>query len=309
MKNTVVALTVATTSTLACGSVAQPSPTDALPPKLAGEATELSLSLTPSVRYQFESGIGDAKSSVLRGAVEFGFSAPLGDRLSTAVSLSFEQSRYSWKDFGKVIAGVDRPIRDGLSLTVTPALTYEIDEDWSVIGGAIVNVSAADGAGWGSSATYGGFISARYKLSDSLSLTGGFSLSTQLEDNAQFGPVIGVEWQINEQWRLETAGLGVRGTYKASDELSFIAEVGADGREYRLKDNLPGRLRGGVMRESAGAFSLGVQWKPADGWTIEGVAGLTFAGETRFDDANGNRILKVKSDAAPFIGLTARFEF
>ncbi len=122
-------------------------------------------------------------------------------------------------------------------------------------------------------------------------------------------PLIGVEWQINEQWRLETTRLGVRGSYKASDQLSVFADGGFDFREYRLKDNLPGGLGGGIMRDNAGVFGLGVQWKPANGWTIEGVAGLTFAGETRFDDANGNRIREVDSDPSPFIGLSDKWEF
>ncbi len=96
MKITVVAFTVAATSALSSASVAQSSTTDAPPANLAGKPPELTLSFTPSVRYQFDSGVGDAKSSVLRYAGEIGVFAPINDQLSTAVSLKFEQSRYSW---------------------------------------------------------------------------------------------------------------------------------------------------------------------------------------------------------------------
>lgn len=275
----------------------------------AAEAPVFSFSLTPASRVQFPADLGDAQVGVFRSSTELGVFAPLSERLSAALSLKFESSRYSWKDFDRVLPGVDRPMRDGAMLMFSPTLSYDIDEKWTFTGGGLLMFAAADGADWGDAATYGGFAVAKHKFSDSFSLSGGLIASSRLEEDALVFPLINFEWQVDDRWRLETTGLGIRGSYKASDTLTAFADVGYEFREYRLKNNLGGGLGGGVFRDNAAIAGLGVQWKPAERWTLEATAGLVFGGDARFDDANGNRIRKIDSDAAPFVGLSIRLDF
>lgn len=287
-----------------CASAAEP------PGSFPSESPQpLAFSLTPAARFQFPADVGESEVDVLRASTELSILAPLHERLNAGLSLKYEFSRYSWNNFERVIPGVGAPIRDGSMLTFSPTLSYDIDDRWSVTGGGLLMFAAGDGAVWDDAATYGGFALARYQFSKAFSLSCGLVASSRLEEDALVLPLINFEWQIDERWRLETTGLGVRGSYKVSEQLTLIADGGYEFREYRLKDSLGGGLGGGVFRDNAAIAGVGLQWRPGERWTIEGTAGMVLGGEARFDDANGNRVREVDTDAAPFIGISVRFEF
>lgn len=288
---------------------AQPPASTSSTSAVIAEAPGLSISLTPAARYQFRAALDDSKFDVLRYGGEIAVFAPLTEKLSTAVSLRIEESRYTWKDFGRTIAGVDRPIRDGLMLTLSPTVSYEIDDRWSITVGAIVMFAAGDGADLGKSGTYGGFASAKYKFSDVFSLSAGLLASSRLEENPLVFPLIGLEWQIDQQWRIETTGLGLRGSYKASDRWTLFGDAGYEFREYRLADDVPGGLRGGVMRDNAAILAVGTQWKPSRPISLELGAGVALSGSTRFENASGDLIRKASADPAPFVALSLKWEF
>lgn len=274
-----------------------------------GPSRGLSLVLTPKIRYQFDTDVDNTRFSALRYGLNGRLVSPLGENFTGILAVDLERSRYEWKDFNRFVAGVETPLRDATILNLAPIVTYAIDKQWAVTGGANIRFSPADGADWGDSATYGGFVSARYAFSDDLSVALGIGASSRLEDDALVLPVISVRWRINDQWRLDTDGLSVRGTYKANEQWSLFGDVGYEFREYRLGSDVGGNLNNGILRDDAAFLALGSVWSPAPSFSVELNAGLTFAGRLTVDDRNGNRVARTTPDPAPFIGANVRFRF
>ncbi|MEM9702408.1 MAG: hypothetical protein AAF907_08195, partial [Planctomycetota bacterium] len=85
----------------------------------------------------------------------------------------------------------------------------------------------------------GGFAGARYQFSDDLAVTLGAAVLSQIEDDVLPIPLLGIEWQINDQLRLDALGTEATLSYDIFSDadygtLSTTATVAYDFRSYRL---------------------------------------------------------------------------
>lgn len=261
--------------------------------------------------YTFAADLEDNRGeyAVSRAGFEYTMFVPAGEKLSLTLGLANE---WSWYDFSSdnptgVAGGSQKPFSEVTTVRFTPAFVYKVDETWTVFGGPSIEASGEPDAEVDESLTYGGILGVRYKVSETLALTGGIAARTSLEDDVFVVPLIGVEWEFAEGWQLATRGTALRVTWSATESLDLSAQVSYEGREYRLSDDAV--IAGGVVRDRRVTAGVQAQWTPRPWLTLRGEAGLVAWSELEFDDRDGNGIDTLDADPTGYLGASVSFRF
>jgi hypothetical protein len=267
------------------------------------------VSLTPSYEHVFDTDLRSSQGSIQinRAGAELEFGGRLGSRARWGLTTSYEVSWYNFNNTPDLIPSGENPFQEVHMLRFTPTLAYSIDQQWSVLGGAIVQFAGERDADIGDSATYGGFVAANYAISDKLSLSFGVRAATQLESDASVFPFVGVTWAINDTLTLRTRGPRVELAAKASEHLTARIFGAYDSREYRLSDD--SAIPDGVVRDRRGRVGFGLDWSACSAATITLEAGVDVYQRFFFDDENGERVGADRTKPAPFIGLRGELRF
>jgi opacity protein-like surface antigen len=271
------------------------------------------ITLTPRVNHTFESDFDDAdgESSVTRGGADLNILYPMSERLQLTLGLDGE---YSWYRFAgrdpDVLGGrdLDGLLDDAVKIDILPGFRYGINDRWTVIAGAIVEFAGEPDADVGDSATYGGFGGARYAFSDNFALTLGAGVKSRLEDNVQVLPFIGLEWKINEQFRLTSRGPGLNLAAKVSETVAATIGFQYESRDYRLDDDHE-FFGEGVARDTRFPIRVGVEWAPSKLISVEAFTGVVVWQEFEFLDRDGQKQFETNSDPAPFVGINCSIKF
>jgi len=285
-----------------------------VPPEKPAEAQEgprLSFEIAPRTQYTFRADLDDSPGSVAvwRGGAAFSLSAPWGDRANFQFTADAEASSYDFNGATGLIAGTDSPISDAYRIRLIPALAYRCSERWAVLGGGLIEFAGEGGADVGDSTTFGGYVGARYAFSEKFALTFGVQGKSRLEDSAIFLPILGFEWHITDKVTLSTdsPGVGLRLAAAIDEHWTFVLSGAWELREYRLEDGSP--LPDGVMRDDRAPIGASIEWRPNPHITVALSGGAVVWQRYRFDDQNGDRVSEDNTDPAPFIGISARFDF
>lgn len=268
-------------------------------------------SLNGSATYLGEADVDDdsGEVSVFRAGGRLGFRHSASKQLTVVGAIAEEWSDYDFENAANLFPGstsAESPF-DSLHETVfTLGFDYRIDESWAVFGGGIAGFGYESGADFGDSFYAGGRAGFRYRYSDSLSLGFGAGLVTRLEDDALVVPILTVQWQIDEDWRLESDGLGAKLAWSASDDLKLHAFARYSSRDYRLDDS-NSYLPGGAFSDSRFLLGAGATWSPAERFTISIEAGTSVLQTFKFYNGAGNEISERDSD--PQLMLRAGLEF
>lgn len=269
--------------------------------------TDWRYSLNLSGIYQFETDLEhDGDVSVGRlGARMTGFK-PLSPDARVRFDLAYSGDIYDFggdNDFG------DDPWDTAHTFQAGVAWEWDLDPSWSAFAGPLLRFSGESGADFGDAITYGGVVGAVYDVDANLQLGLGLSIATELEDGTRFVPFPIVDWQINEQWSLETVGYGasVRPT---GLELSYDAggwEYAIGGgyhyREFRLDDD--DVAPDGIGEENGFPVWFRASHQLDDNFRVDLYAGIMFNGEFDLDDDGGDAIVDVDYDDAFFLGVSA----
>lgn len=277
----------------------------------AGGAPGLTFEVRPNVQYTFEADLDDASGnvSIFRAGAGMGMSAPVGDRARFLLNVDSEWSNYDFSGVNGLLqtGPGDGPIEDAWLVRVAPGLVYQIDENWGVTGGGMIELAWEDDADMSEAATYGGYAGARYSFAPGQSITFGVIAKTQLEDDTQFLPLLGLEWQLNDRMLLENDGLGLRLTAVISDQWRASIFGRYEQREYRLNEDA--LATEGVMSDQRVPVGVSLVWRPNTSVSIRGYAGVIVYQKYEVDDANGNEVGSDETDPAAFMGIFARFAF
>ncbi len=307
------ATTAFTISTIA--SAQSPSPASApsaepaiqQPPPNRDE--DWKLSIAPRGEYTFSGDLRSSGSrvSVGRAGISFDASGPLGDRARLLLNADLEASFYRFKDTALPLPSAAEPLRDAYTLRLRPGMSYRVDDDWSILGGAIVEFSGEAGADVGQSVTFGGYGGASYRVSDDLSLTFGLIVKTRLEDDAFVAPLLGVRWKIDEKLSLVTEGLGVRFIAKVNEQFTVSIFGRYEMRDFRLDDDAT--VPSGIVQDTRLPIGATVEWAPTSRLSIALSGGVIAYQKYKFLNENGDELSGDKTRAAPFIGLRGEWKF
>ncbi len=216
-------------------------------------------------------------------------------------------ANYRWDDVHRgVLAGI---------------LSYQVDEDWQLFGGALVRTWGEGGADFEDTLTGGALIGFDWAASDNLSLgliVGAFS---QLEDSAAIMPVPTIDWRFAEGWRFYTGlvsvfdpGVGAELTWQVVDELQVGAGLTFQNRRFRLDSRTPSvaGVRSdddGVAEERSTPVFATVRWRPTQKVMVDLLGGVTIGGQLRVESDTGGQIAEHDYDPAPFVGLRGTIAF
>jgi len=187
---------------------------------------------------------------------------------------------------------------------------YLLTEDWALLGMSFVTSRFEWGADFGDGLRVGGALAAARQFFDRLTLALGVGLRSRLDEGGvSVEPYVQAEWKINETWKLETRGTGLRLTTRASEAFRVFAFGDFDGDRYRLKDRGPG-VGKGSFRHRRVPVGIGFEWRPQPWLRIGGDAGAIAWQQFRVYDDDDERIDTVSSDGpAAFFSWRARFKF
>ena len=142
-----------------------------------------------------------------------------------------------------------------------------------------------------------------------------FTATTEIEDDARVRPLLLINWQIDDQWSLESGYMEVAGgggpggeiRYKINEKWSVAGGVQYQEKRFRLSDDA--RVREGVGEDSSFPIYARVTWQVCPHAAVELVGGASAGGELRLENRGGHTLVKEDYDPAPLVGLRALFTF
>lgn len=280
-------------------------------PRAASERAgqEFSFALRTAGEYTFAADLKDSPGSVRIGRVSSGFGVGYLATEQLRLGLDFE-NEFTWYDFkgaNGLIPGTNNPFSQTTSYSLTPNIRYSVDEDWTVIVSGLFDWSQEGSDPSSDGFTVGGIAGARYAFSKEFALTFGLIARSRLEETTLYLPLVGIEWQIDEQLSFNVRGPGANLTLKLDDEWAVFFDGEFRSREFRLSSDNP--LPEGIVRDRRVILGTGLRYRPAQFFDISLRGGVVAWQEFIIDDRRGTDQRQTNTDPAPFISLTGTLSF
>ena len=189
---------------------------------------------------------------------------------------------------------------------VSANVRHPLDGGWSIFAAVDANWALARGANYADAFTWGGMVSARDQVATNFAFTFGLFAHTRLEANLRVLPIPGIEWQINEEWRLATAQ-GLTLTRKINRRWQADFAVLVENREYRMPAEQP--FAGGIFRDRSVPLVTSLRWSPNPAMFAQLSAGVCPWQEQRLTDRADAPDLTEQSHWSPSLALTAGLRF
>lgn len=269
------------------------------------------LRITPRffVEHTFNANLDDLPIdvSITRGGAGISFAMPLNERLRFSLGIDGEISNYDFDDVFDIIETVGDPFAEAYRVTVRPQILIIQSPRSAWFVGGIAQASGTFDADFGDTLTGGGYGGFRYQVTETFAVSLGGGVTSRLEDDPLFIPIIGLEWSVGKGISLTSEGLGLTLNAGVTDEVSFLLSGGWELREYRLEDDNP--LPEGVLRDSRAQVGVGFQWRPAPNVSLEITGGAVVWQEFEIDDRDGHEVAEVNTDPTPFVRIGGRITF
>ena len=148
------------------------------------------------------------------GVSQFGFNASLGYQEQPsnriAFSLSYQQRAYEFQSLGRWME--TQPWDQVHFLSLSLPFRRQLTPHWSMMFIPTLRTMVEDLSDADQNLTGGAIVGFSCQISPKLKLGPGLGVLTQLEDDPSFFPVIVVDWELSDQWRLSTGrGAGAMG--------------------------------------------------------------------------------------------------
>lgn len=265
--------------------------------------------LTVSAAYRAEAdidgGLGDFNEN--RFSVSGAHTMNMSERLQLEPILSY---RYSSYDFSRndLWDEVHQP-------RATVLARYGLNEHWTLFAGPSIGLSAESDADFGDAVTYGAALGATYSVNKNLTLGGGFTVSTEIEEDVRVRPVAIVRWLLNDEWEVEAGytevaaqgGPGAEVRYQLTSQWSLGAGFQYQEKRFRLSEDGP--VRDGVGEDRAYPIYARVAWSVCPNATLELVGGVALGGELTVENRDDHEVREENYDPAPLVGLRANVTF
>jgi opacity protein-like surface antigen len=259
--------------------------------------------------YQAEAdldGPGEGTLQVNRFDAGAGLRTPLSDKLTWQNALFLGLYDY---DFGGGGFAAGDPWETVIITRYDTQLAYRIDERWGVRAGGVLMFALETDAEWGDSLMGGGSAGVDYRVKDTLFLSAGLGVVSQIEDDAQVIPALGLNWIAAEDWTVRVgavpvsggAGAGAEVEHKFNDALKLGLGVLFYQRRFRLDDDGPAPE--GVGEERTIPVRLRLGWHFTRQLSLHFFGGVALGGEVKLDDERGRRLREDDFDPAPYAGV------
>ena len=247
---------------------------------------------------------------------QFGFNASLGYQEQPsnrmAFSLSYQQRAYEFQSLGRWMGA--QPWDQVHFLSLSLPIRRQLTPDWSMMFIPTLRTMVEDLSDADQNMTGGGIAGFSYQISPRLRLGPGFGVLTQLEDDPSFFPVIVVDWDISDQWRLSTGrgagasqGPGLTLSYDWNDSWDFL--LSGRYERFRFRTDRQGTKAHGIGEDQSGSIYLMAAYAMLPNAKLNLFTGGHFGGSLSVEDDSGHQISERNYGFAPLIGfnLDARF--
>jgi hypothetical protein len=280
------------------------------------QATDIRFTFGGGYTHRFETDIDSGGEFSLD---TYSFGLDVSHDFSRDASLTFraDYGVASYEFGGSTGLGGLDPWHDIHTLSFGAALSVDLNDRFNVFAGPVFQFSRESGADWTDGFIGGGIGGVTYRVHDHLFLGGGLGVVSQIEDDVRLFPIIIVEWQISRQWRISSRGAsggrtsveftGIEAIYSPTDEWEFALGGGSSFSRFRLDDDLP--ASDGVGEDESTPVWLRASWKPNETFSLDAIGGVSFGGELKLEDDDGDNIATSDYDAAPFVGVFGSVRF
>lgn len=236
----------------------------------------------------------------------FGHTRSLDQRTSLGWRLHFDYEDWSFTD--PVAFGGTQPWDKFYRYGVSVPLARVSSGGWVWNLTPTVGYAGESGADFSDAIEYGATVAAMRRFSDSLTFGFGLGFFSKVEDSYLF-PIIVVNWQINEKWRLSNpTPSGPAGP--AGLELSYAlgggwdTGFGATQRQERQRLDSDGPFPDGVGEHLFTMVFARLGLEIGSTARMNFYAGAETNTKLRVEDSNGNRLYSEEADAALMVGLS-----
>jgi len=271
-----------------------------------GEAGGWALTLSPSAELTLPAEYDDADLTVSRAGADLSAEYWFSQQLVATLGVGGEYSRYALSNLDDA-AGIDEPLNDALSTSIRPGVRFNFWRQWGTFAFGTFRFAGDPGVDLDKAFTGGGAAGARWSPSDSLTLLLGAGATSQLDDTTSYYPVLGVNWQINDQWSLDTLGTGGAIRYRLGDQWRFGLGARYESRDYRLDDDAS--VPDGVLRDDRALVELTATWTPQPLIDLTFAVGAVPWSELTLDDAGSSEVFEATGDPTAFFSLRGAIRF
>ena len=260
-----------------------------------------------------EGDLDDSDVSWVRTGVRLRVAIPVTGRLALQAVTGARYVGYDFDGNGGVSAAVTNgsSLDDFVGSELRLGGRFILNEKWALLGAVFATSRFEWGVDFGDGLRGGAVAAlARQFFDRRLIVALGVGVRNRFDtDTVGIEPYIQGEWRINDTWRLQTEGMGLRLLAKVSEPLRVFAFGAFHTERYRLDDRGP-VVGEGSLRHQRAPVGLGVEWRPSRWLRIDGKAGAVAWQEFRVYDDDRNRIATESSDGpAAYLSLRARVRF
>ena len=260
-------------------------------------------------RYIAESSLGGgAKATSATGGLGIHFPVFRSGDFQLSQGVSYEREQTDFTGFGNFLPVNAAPYKGANDVKLSPDLSYKWSDELTFRTAFSAEYSGADSARFSDSISFGGYVMGNYKVSDPLTVGFGFAITERLARSSRYLPIIGVDWQISENWHLSNlSGPNIRLSYLWNSSLTLFAQGEYEYRDIRLKDSAS--IPSGVVRYRSFPLSLGLAWKISEQLTADLFGGAAIAQQFDFARQDGGSLRKSDEKTAPFGALAMHYRF
>jgi len=267
--------------------------------------------LQTSFRHQLRNS-DDGSGSVSVDRFDLRGGVPLMRKDGSLLALGFRYAldRY---DFDNITANWESIHHANLGL----ASRWKINDKWLWANYGIGGIAAEEGSDKDQALIFNYLSIAEYKVNDSLTIGPGFGVANQIDRDLSIFPIIAIDWQINEEWKMASgpsdvavAGANVYFEYEPKALQSkwiFTAGFSYSSKNFKLASN--STTPDGSGEERLASVYLAASYKLESGVKVSAIAGYHLFQSYSIFDNRGNELSKENPDDAPFLGVTVGFEF
>jgi len=302
------------------GAEAAPGATLEGGPPTADDGPSVSTVLLGGGIYNFASSFeqGGGEVSVGRAFAGVGARFRFDPQIGVGLRLAYEGGFYDFDGDSRLspAPGV-APWGDVHSVQIGGRVDYAFDRQWRANLGLFFEFSGETSASAGDSFTVGGTIGASYSFSETFTLGGGVLLSSRLEESVLAIPLIFIDWEFAENWKLTNVagpeayptGAGLELEWTINDGFALALGARYEFRQFRLDDSGPASRAGGVGGVQQTPVWLRAEWRPDAAWRFDGVVGVSAFQQWELLDAGGAQQAKVDADPSLFVGAFVSYRF
>lgn len=266
--------------------------------------------------HRFDSDV-DSGGDVSVNTFSAGLDAATQLNADVGLDLRFNYGIADYSFGGSTGFGGLNPWSDIHTITFGAIITMNIDNRWTVFGGPIFQFARETGADWGDSFTGGALLGATYKARDNLLIGGGIAITSQIEDNARFFPILVFEWGFADHWRISSRGPSGGRTSLEFTGLELICDpcpqwefaLGGGSSYSRFRLDNDGVAPNGVGQDDSTPFWLRASWHPTGDISVDALAGYLFGGGLSLDNSHGHGVASSDYDGTLFVGLFGSIRF